>query len=218
MQPSSLGRDFGSNGPLWSLAFEVVYYLLYPLWLTVRRWSAMAAYAGVPLASLALMVVLPWPYASAVVGWYPAWVCGAGLVELAIRGVMPGVVPAVGLFAAGLAGYLSVGARPLQVLGAVMFAGAAACAWSRLNERAGGSAFKVAEYLGQRSYTIYVMHFPILALFSAATIEIAGGRPLHGWIAVSGAAAALGLCVGLFEMCERHFLHQRLQLERAAAA
>ena len=37
--PSSLGRDFGSNGPLWSLAFEAVYYAIYPLWLWVRRRS-----------------------------------------------------------------------------------------------------------------------------------------------------------------------------------
>ena len=28
--PSSLGFDFGTNGPLWSLAYEVVYYALYP--------------------------------------------------------------------------------------------------------------------------------------------------------------------------------------------
>jgi peptidoglycan/LPS O-acetylase OafA/YrhL len=28
--PSSLAYDFGSNGPLWSLSYEVVYYALYP--------------------------------------------------------------------------------------------------------------------------------------------------------------------------------------------
>lgn len=28
--PSSAGKDFGSNGPLWSLAYETVYYAIYP--------------------------------------------------------------------------------------------------------------------------------------------------------------------------------------------
>ena len=35
--PSCMGKDFGSNGPLWSLGCEMVYYAIYPFWLGLRR-------------------------------------------------------------------------------------------------------------------------------------------------------------------------------------
>ncbi len=101
--PSSLGRDFGSNGPLWSLGYEVVYYAAYPLWLAVRRVSAAAAYIVVPIACLAVMTLSPASFIASVVGWYPVWLCGAGLVELTTRAKAPGRIPAAALFAGGLA-------------------------------------------------------------------------------------------------------------------
>ncbi len=62
-----------------------------------------------------------------------------------------------------------------------------------------------AEFLGIRSYTIYIVHFPLLTLISAYVIHVHGGRPLHGWLAVSGAAACVAFGCLCFEICERHF-------------
>ncbi len=44
--PSSWGKDFGSNGPLWSLGYEVVYYAVYPMWLWLRHKGVLPAVAG----------------------------------------------------------------------------------------------------------------------------------------------------------------------------
>ena len=54
--PGSLGGDFGTNGPLWSLAYEIVYYLLYPAWLYLRGLGAMMGYG----TGLVLWIVALW--------------------------------------------------------------------------------------------------------------------------------------------------------------
>jgi peptidoglycan/LPS O-acetylase OafA/YrhL len=217
MLPTSLGRDFGSNGPLWSLGYEVVYYAIYPVWLAVRRVSAAAAYLGAPVVCLAVLTLAPGSFLSSVLGWYPVWLCGAGVVELATLARTPGRILGATLFAAGLAGYVLADEAAVKVLCAVVFAGGAVGAWVSVQATT-GIAVRVAEYLGRRSYTIYAMHFPVLALLSAATFETAGARPFHGALAVAGVFIAVGVCLILFQLCERHFLHERLTLGARAAA
>jgi peptidoglycan/LPS O-acetylase OafA/YrhL len=65
---------------------------------------------------------------------------------------------------------------------------------------------KVWAFLGLRSYSIYLVHFPLLALFSAALLQQGGSRPLHGWVALLGALAAVVFGVACFYVCERFFL------------
>jgi peptidoglycan/LPS O-acetylase OafA/YrhL len=73
-----------------------------------------------------------------------------------------------------------------------------------------------AEFLGIRSYTIYIVHFPLLALLSAWLIATYGARPVHGWLALGGAVACVAFGCLCFEACERHFLHSRYRDESAA--
>ena len=72
------------------------------------------------------------------------------------------------------------------------------------------------ERLGLRSYPIYIVHFPVLAVLSAFVFENAGRRPMHGWLALAGAFACVGAGVLCFEACERHFLHSRYRDSAAA--
>ena len=211
MLPSALGLSFGSNGPLWSLGYEVVYYASYPIWLAIRRRSGLAAFAGVPIACLALAQFAPPSFIVSALAWYPVWLSGAALVEWLARPVTPPRLISVICFGAGLAGYLASDATASRVMFAAIFAGAAVCAWLTVN--VAGRAGACAEFLGRRSYSIYAMHFPILALLSALVFRASGARPMHGWIAVGGAIVTVAACVGLFELCERHFLHARLKLE-----
>lgn len=215
MLPTSLGRDFGSNGPLWSLGYEVVYYAAYPLWLAIRRIGAAAAYVAVPVACLVVLALAPASFAAGVAGWYPVWLGGAGIVELTARAKAPGRIAGAVMFVAGLGAYLLLSETPLQVICAAGFAGGAVCVWATVRP-ATHVALIVAAYLGRRSYTIYAMHFPVLALLSSASFELAGGRPSHGGLAVAGGLAALAVCLVMFRICERHFIHERLTLEPAA--
>jgi peptidoglycan/LPS O-acetylase OafA/YrhL len=208
--PSSLGFDFGSNGPLWSLAYEMIYYAMYPAWLMVRRRSGGGAYVVIPAACLGAGLALPFGFASSVIARYPIWLAGAALAErsASLPRSVGAVLLAAAIVCAGVA--LHVTSRTLTPLvvaamiygvGAVMVFASAPEAW--LRSRAGAALV----FLGDRSYTIYIVHFPFLALLAAWAIERPGGLPFHGWLAVGGSAAALAFGCACFEASERHFRH-----------
>ena len=71
---------------------------------------------------------------------------------------------------------------------------------------------RVFEFFGVRSYTLYIVHFPLLTLISAWIFHLNGARPFSGWLALSGFGAALALGCFCFHLCERRFLHERIRL------
>jgi peptidoglycan/LPS O-acetylase OafA/YrhL len=221
MLPSALGRDFGSNGPLWSLAYEAVYYALYPLWLKLRERNGPAAYMAVMGVTCGALAMPAGGFLSQVLAHYLLWIAGAGLAELTCANRLSRAAArfAPALFAFGmLASVASV--NPWMRLLANSAIGAGAVVWfgggiSRWQPKAW---FRLWEQLGLRSYTIYICHFPLLTLISACLLSDHGSRPLHGWVALLGGMTVLGLCLAAFEMCERHFLHARIRVSGLAYA
>jgi peptidoglycan/LPS O-acetylase OafA/YrhL len=216
--PSSLGYDFGSNGPLWSLAYEVVYYAMYPAWLMLRRSSAILAYGLIPLACL-LTVLIPAPaFIKVVLLHYPVWLTGAALAELLVSGRMPmPKIAAAVVFAGGFALHASGRMSMLPAVPAMIYGGAAVAMCASMPMRSVRLLpVRLFEYLGLRSYSIYIVHFPLVALLSAALFAN-GGRPLHGWFAAGGALLAIWFGCLCFEICERRFVHHRVPDAKLAA-
>jgi peptidoglycan/LPS O-acetylase OafA/YrhL len=215
--PSSLGRDFGSNGPLWSIAFEVVYYALYPLWLQVRRRSAVIAFGAIPMVCLMMALIPSRAFPVTVLMYYPIWLAGAWLAERVVAAGVPSraVANGVALFLIGAAIYVLFDVMLVRVLAALLFGVGLVVAFGGAQSR-DRVLLPLFEYFGVRSYTIYILHFPIVALLSACVFATFGQRPLHGWTAVAGALASIGIAVACFEVCERHYLHSRYG-EAAAA-
>lgn len=216
MLPSSLGKDFGTNGPLWSLAYEVIYYLLYPLWVRLRQLGAFPAYlAGVGLAILA-SVFLEANFVRQVLIHYPIWLIGAAIAEILTKRRLPKWSLFINIFFLIIA-FISLQLKmPLAILivaytiiGSSLFLIAASIPHSAIHHK----CHKFCESLGRESYTIYICHFPIVSLISAWSIEILGTRPIHGWLAVGGAVLTLSISHIGFCLCERHFLSARLRLE-----
>ena len=218
--PSSLGRDFGSNGPLWSLAYETLYYAIYPAWLMLRRRQPGLAFVAVPALCLALTLVPRTTFVSDVLMRYPIWLAGAALAEgvESLRQSRRVVLAAAAVFAVGMLLQVLSDSALTQTVAAILFGSAAVVGMAALP--AGWRPAKlltVWEYLGVRSYSIYIVHFPFLALLSAWVVQWHGERPLHGWFALAGAALAIGFGCVCFEICERHFLHPRLRIVPAGA-
>ena len=84
---------FGSNAPLWSLAFEIVYYLAYiPIALLIvrlggRAWPVflVAAVLGMSFEARAILVNCTHSCRSQVPSWWVLWLAGAALAEGYVR-------------------------------------------------------------------------------------------------------------------------------------
>lgn len=212
--PAALGRDFGTNGPLWSLGYEVIYYLLYPCWCRIRLWNATVAFGVIPVFCLALTFTSGWGFPGAVLVDYPIWIAGAALAEwFCRRRVAPQSAMLAGLLLVGAFVLQHVVRSPLGVgLLNLLLGSAAVCCFALAPAAWAAHGWHRAwEFLGIRSYTIYIVHFPILVLISSWAMTAHGGLPKSGWLALGGAAIALALCLVAFEVCERHFLHERLR-------
>ena len=160
----------GSNGPLWSLAYEFWFYIWFPalLLLLGRRRLSFA------LIALALGVAKP-----GLLEGFAVWLMGSALFYLDRSVQRRGLadwhgVPAVaaGVLAIGAVGAALVAARfHVAWLGddlavGLAFAGAL---WVllRTNPRALGLARPVAVYGANASFSLYALHFPFIALVAS---------------------------------------------------
>lgn len=212
MLPDSLGRTFGSNGPLWSLAYEVLYYLFYPGWLLLRKQSAWLAYGpAVLLLAGSSWLASDGTFLGSVVAHYPLWLAGAALAEFVcsrrLRGnlalLLTQVALGVGALAVSSRLYLGLAQLGLYVIGGGAFVLAFAGMSAGLSDNL---LVRMAEWLGLRSYTIYICHFPLLVLTSALTFHLLGHRPMSGWVALGGGTTILLCSAAFFVVCERPFL------------
>jgi len=157
-----------------------------------------------------LLPLLSWPsFPVAVAALYPVWLAGAGLAELVYRKNLMTLRRGSVAMLAGVALYFAPGLEGLRVIAALFYGAAMVAIFARLpNVVTCSPVGRAAEYLGVRSYTIYVVHFPVLTLLSAAFIQTTGGRPLHGWLALAGSLVAIGVGCLCFVVGERRFLHR----------
>ncbi|OUE27589.1 Acyltransferase family protein [Clavibacter michiganensis] len=194
---------FGTNQPLWSLAYEFWYYLLFPA-LLVAFWpggSARRRAVGVLLAVLAVVVSGP-----VVMGLFPAWVLGA--VVAALRGRISGVLRAMPggllvlarLTALPLIVGAAVAAHEVEMPfrgGALLLAIVTAISMSVFVVDVSwigcpGRLLDAASWTAHSSYSLYATHMPLVVLAAALMIPSVGDR----WaVSVPSALVFIGLIV-----------------------
>lgn len=219
-QPSLFGH-FGSNGPLWSIGNEVLYYAVYPLFMWVWLRSRWLAYAtGFAVGVLASRLGFGGCWAPALAS-YPVWLAGALLAEWSAAHpdmikrkswFYSAVVIAAVAFGASHVACLS-GVVMSVFIGAATVAAAGSLPFDLMRSRIGC----VLEWLGIRSYSIYIMHFPVLVLISAWCFQFWGERPASGWLAVAGVLVSLGVALVMFHCVERFWLPGRKDTEPGRA-
>ena len=202
---------WGSNGPLWSLAYEFWFYIWFPalaLLLLKRRFS-------LALASLAVAWFNP-----AIALGFAAWL--TGFVLLKSERTVPETAAPLWRSAALTAVFLIVLAASSLYAGAVMdFILAVAFATLLYALRQGQIGMPrliepLARYGRDSSYSLYVVHFPLLALIGSL---VSGGvRMAPSPIGVAMVLALTLVCVGLgwafSELTERNTGKARAFLRR----
>lgn len=218
-QPSLLGIHFGSNGPLWSIGNEVFYYILYPLFMLVWTKQRSLAYTlGISVGMLCWFMPLTGWWTGAL-GHYPVWLSGALMAELlSMRSssvsnhrawwLISSLVALMAFTSTHLA--IAQTSSPIMILlymamGAATIGAFEMLPFDLLKTRLGS----LLEWLGIRSYSLYIFHFPVLVLISAWCFQIHGARPAHGWLAILGVVSSLSAGLLGFRLIERHFLPVR---------
>jgi peptidoglycan/LPS O-acetylase OafA/YrhL len=203
-QARLMGPELGSNGPLWSLAFEFWFYLLYPaLLLVIRRIGGVRAMALVWMLSWTSWVLLQgfniWMLD--VLGHWAVWVTGALIAEAYVRGARPVLVRVLGPMAPAVLlamVFLSPPGGQHQrfpdlLWGAVLGLG---LAYALLNaetlvSRVFERVCRACGQLGEISYSLYLVHYPLLALISAWWLTYQGALPIGLELSALGTVLAI---------------------------
>ena len=201
---------WGSNGPLWSLHYEWWFYMLYPaLWLISRR-SAIAA--TVIVAALFALSWLAGPdtgaafFVARIFTALLTWWLGAmladiytGRIRIRWKALAPLAVllPVLPLTLPKLAQHwplLAHGWIPDTFYG-LGFAGLFACCFG-LQER-GWSLHLLARLkpLGDMSYTLYIIHMPVLVFLAGWVMSRSAGGTLPGHFGWAAAGSVVCLVI-----------------------
>jgi peptidoglycan/LPS O-acetylase OafA/YrhL len=207
--------QFGGNYALWSLANETWYYLMFPLLLVCLHPGALAGRLASALALLAIALLLPFD----LVLYFLAWLLGAvfsrvridcalplRLALLALLAVLSVVLRLVGsnddLVAAAFVQDLVFSLVFLVCLASMRFRLAPSAALRRVRA--------VAEYFAAFSFTLYVLHLPVIHLMRHAGRELFGtdrlqpGQPLSYAVYAAMLAAILLLSRLSYHAFEAH--------------
>jgi peptidoglycan/LPS O-acetylase OafA/YrhL len=173
--------NFGSNGPLWSLKYEWWFYIFYPLFYLVNRKSPMASF-GIMIVLYILSffpTIMPVLLLQDIFSLMVCWWLGVFLAD-AYTGRIKVSFKYLAVFTILVPVNFMVTLTPTWEINDVFFALGffgllAFCFW--LKEK--GYDLKILnklKWLGDCSYTLYVIHFPVLMLLGVFIASHNGGR------------------------------------------
>jgi len=171
---------FGTNGPLWSLANEFWYYVMFPLCLLAFGLIGSTRYGGRPVlrmafGTLALGLLLWLP--SAITSAYPVWLLGLVIhflvdrLDLTKRRITLGA--GIALFIAALAYskmtdlHAQLGIPPDFLIGIGFCVLCVALANMPQPRRPKSVFVRASHAMSSVSYSLYLVHFPFVILIGA---------------------------------------------------
>ena len=197
------GEMFPLNGPCWSLFFEYIGNILYALF--IRRLSNKALTVFVVLLGAALVAFAVFnvsTYGNIGVGWT---LDGVNFLGGSLRMLFP--------FSLGM--LMSRNFKPMKVRGAFWICTVALLSLIHISEptTTDVQSTKVCKFLGDISYPVYVIHYPLMYLFYAWLIEnklYTLGETWHVAVCVFVLSIVLAyLCLKLYDEPVRKYLAKR---------
>ena len=212
-----LVKTFGSNSPLWSLAYEFWYYILFPFaFLVVRRGVPMVTRIFSAVAFLACACLVGKDILLA----FPLWLLGTilVLVPAAHVGVRLRVIATIvycPIFFFLAKTRLVSGVLSDYILGAATFI----LIWVLLSAKSEAPAnrYVAITRLGARfSYTLYLVHVPFLVLLTAAMAGESRWQSdaLHLAMGTAGLLLVIGYAFAIASLTEFQTDHVRQWVEK----
>jgi len=189
LKPGVIVDPFLGNSPLWSLSYEVFFYLVFPLVMIawrVSRQRAIMVVGAVSLIGYGTFLCAP-NHFSLVAAYLLTWWAGAVVADLyqtnrlSIRGLLPITVWMVGLCAVAGIGAIVFGrsgAGVFPVLPLRHFAFALLCillcgtSLAAVLIKTAQPFARPAAYIASISYGLYVFHYPLLVQWEGAHTPI----------------------------------------------
>jgi peptidoglycan/LPS O-acetylase OafA/YrhL len=205
---------WGTDAPLWSLKFEWWFYMFYPAFWWISRKSLALATAVMAALFLLSFSPAPWPAAllrevfSAMICWWLGVLLAdafTGRLSLRFAHVAPASLLLLVLPLARLNGSLS------DFAWAVGFAGLIAACFALQERGRGLRPLSALKPLGDISYTLYVVHMPIVVLLSGWLMasDPAHELPRHfGWVP-AGVVISLACAYVIHLFAEKPFVTRR---------
>jgi peptidoglycan/LPS O-acetylase OafA/YrhL len=196
---------YGSDGALWSLAFEFWYYILFPLGLLVFlrsvRWRVRLVWGG-------LFVAVAWFVGSAILWSFPIWLAGVLLHRTPRLRLLAHVARATRIVALliylPLFFYLAKGHLFSSLAGDyVLMVFTFLLLWILLADTARhplhSDLVLVSRGLARFSYTLYAVHTPLIVFLASCTVHSARWQPsvLHVLLACSVLLVVVGYSFGV---------------------
>jgi len=209
---------FGTDGPLWSLANEFWYYILFPLGLiAVLPTSRLRT----RLINTALVVVLGIWLGPTLLPLFPIWLLGAVLLIFpqlpfgtSVRWLAAAAYVPIIFLCTHLYDSLRIGSDYLLAGATTLFL------WTLLSasRKAQPDTVKVrfCRGLARFSYTLYVVHLPLLTLIAALIVGDQRWQPTLPHIAAASSvlAVTIGFAYAIASLTEFHTESARRCLER----
>jgi peptidoglycan/LPS O-acetylase OafA/YrhL len=201
-------QPFGSNSPLWSLANEFWYYMAFPCFvLAFANYKGSAKSALMIFIGLAILIGVGWGISSL----FGVWLCGAAaFILMPYASNLPRCFRALLLVLFG-AGFIAVlVGRVARVvpdsLGSDYLVGLMTAGLAVLLARYGSLPSAVLSRgihaLADRSYSLYVIHLPLILSLAAWTWGVERQTPGPGaFVLFFGALCVVGLVTEGFYRC-----------------
>jgi peptidoglycan/LPS O-acetylase OafA/YrhL len=194
----------GTNGPLWSLAYEFWYYAAFPL--LAFAWHRRGSWRGWGFAAVgaAILTGLPAPIEVGFVVWLLGWLGALMFSRVRASAALPLTLASLVLTMALLVVFKQRTIAGSGIVLGVAVAGLLIGLRLQPNSAAFPRAQAVASHLAKISYTLYLFHFPLLALcfFSLHLTQRQPRAAAYGEFAIL-LGAVLIVVTGLWWLFER---------------
>lgn len=204
-----LAPPLGSNDPLWSLSFEFWYYFLFPLaWLSLGRFVG----RGIAVLYLLLCLLLLLGLGRQIAIYFPIWLLGtaiallppipilarrhSGVVTLTV--VLAFVLFVAASHSSAFRALVSGSVVKIDYLNAIAFSLALYVMVHDRSVSRGGRYAAIAAWLAAFSYTLYVVHMPILVFLRAALLPDAPWPPDLPHVLLGATTLAVGCATCAF--------------------